>query len=43
MNLKESKKEYMGEFGGRKGTGEILQLNYTLKNKQQKTNRNTHK
>lgn len=37
MKLKESKKLYMGGLGGRKEKGEILKLEYTLKNKQMKT------
>lgn len=33
MNFKESKGGYMGDFGGRKGKGEITYLYYNLKNK----------
>lgn len=33
MNLKESREGCMGGFGGRKEKGNVLELNYSLKDK----------
>lgn len=41
MNLRKSKDGYMGGFGWRKRKGEIMQLQYNIKNEKIRTNKIT--